>query len=49
MRGHPEEHVLEIVERRDINQLATLYEGIEERNKASGKHSNNWVTWISSF
>jgi hypothetical protein len=35
MRGHPEEHVLEVVERRDINQLATLNEGIEERSPTS--------------
>ena len=32
MRGHSEEHVLEVRERRDINQLAALDEGIEERS-----------------
>ena len=30
MRGHQEEHVLEVVKRRNIDQLAALDEGIQE-------------------
>src|ERR1700674_5353046 len=31
MRGHSEEYVLEVVERRDVDQLTALDEGVEER------------------
>src|ERR1700730_4573500 len=31
MRGYSEEYVLEVVERRDVDQLAALDEGVEER------------------
>ena len=42
MRGDPKEHVLQVVERWDIDELAALHEGIEKRGptralQAAGK------------